>query len=94
MRIGNDTRQVREFLRRHYEPRPDPAARPLLMLPEPVSRWERAHFGVECPRPDCGSKRLCIAPTGLPASGPHAERTLLAFFADDFLEPLFDDDRD
>lgn len=40
--------------------------------PQPDPEWLR--YPRPCPKCDAGRWELCRAPTGLPASGPHAER--------------------
>ena len=75
--VGNTTHEVRAFLT--TKARTELSRRRTTRIPDEsldeicaTSRQERALFGIPCP---CGAKEwLCIGLTGLPASGPHAER--------------------
>lgn len=76
MRIGDTPAEVRDFL---YPPAP------VTTFGSRETRshtgFERSHFRVACSR--CGAiDGLCISETGLPASAPHSERTVAAFFTD------------
>ena len=81
--VGNTAGEVRSFLRREERASPPTPRQLHLMFASDMpilSALERQTIGNRCDR--CGARpsrnpdpaALCVAPTGLPASAPHAER--------------------